>query len=1481
MRIQERYRVLQELQSSGHRRLLTARDRWLGCVVVLKLAELPGDASRALNDEGELLTRLRHPHLVRFLDRIPELRLADGSLFSGFSMEWLDGDPLTVGVAEFSLEQKLQAFGQLVAAVGYLHRREMLHLDLKPDNVFWAEDGVKVLDLGTARSTGTGPGEAGGTLGYAAPEVLAVEAASEASDIFSLGVMLYELLADASPYGVTEPSALREAVLEGDVTPLRAVAPNVPRPLGRLVGRMLATDPVERPGTIQQLTEELAELGVTVPHPIGGAPPLVGRREEVQVLFEALRSSSADPLNLVGKRGVGRFSVAREALGELHRRRARRVIDLSGAAAPLDAARRMLQLCEKPAGVVFLGRCATSSPDLIEVADALRTAGLTALVVSDGPQVGMVNIPIRPITMRAARQLAGFLTLASHADLAAAMTRAGGVPGTFLDVVRGARVTADLSDELRRMVGRLAVFPHGTPVSLIKRLDDGAKELDALVSAGLARVARGEVSFLGGEELRSLAEGDVPIIRDWLAEETDCNPIVRGLIATRIGDQELASRALESIETTSSVHENALMELVTWLAEAGDVMAAEHLATFRIDRSDTDGALAALPTPRTEGARLIEAQALRMARRFEEAEAYIEEAVQERPDWKRMLLAKVHLLLQMKRLEEAHAVWSHARTLPATPGSQGPEVGLGLMVLRNLGWAPQLREFVEGLNTGEEELSSGVLIMVQSAWLRLGDLRRARELGEATIARAERDGEHRNACSARINQGNILSALGDGEGARRVYREALMIARALRLKGQLLKIQYCLAELELRCGRFSAADRALHGFRKLGESLADPQIATRIALLEGWFEIERGDHAAGLARLVDVDLSSATGEVRGRVHLLRARAYLETGDPMAAMKELSGVAPDGSPDFQRTTRVLRGRVYLSLARSELAAARGLVAEESTSSMERMSMGRALLVSAGEDLQPSSFSERRRDLERAARLLRGPEASLAASLRDRLLEEHGASLEQVVALCETMTDPKSFPSALARLVADALGANRVLILLRMPGLGQQISYRELTGEEATGIGREVMRKVKKPGDVWYAPNAFADPDLREASATVRTFEIKSVIAVAIPSEGRAIGALYVDDLHRANRFSERDTELLLRLAQAVGEIVGVMPAARRERTLANPEEKHGVLIADPGRAKKLAGRLEMLRGREQTNLLITGPTGAGKTWFARRVACEMLGLEGIEEVTLRRGSVQMLVATLAGVKRGEYTGAVQAEGAVERALRGRRALLLDEVQTLDEDQQQALLPLLELPIRRFSSLIDSAKVVNEPLHVILATNAPVDGSQWQEVFRSDLWYRMSRVHIDLPGLSERGSEVVYRYLSSMLSEFDAPAPERVVDIRALDLITNARWPGNLRELHGYAERLAAQFRVSGKLGIDDLNSADLLPPEVMEDRAVSGGTFDSQGEQALRQALERSNWNQTAAGRLLGMDKHRIRRLIAKFGMKEELDAHRARLRQER
>ncbi len=329
--------------------------------------------------------------------------------------------------------------------------------------------------------------------------------------------------------------------------------------------------------------------------------------------------------------------------------------------------------------------------------------------------------------------------------------------------------------------------------------------------------------------------------------------------------------------------------------------------------------------------------------------------------------------------------------------------------------------------------------------------------------------------------------------------------------------------------------------------------------------------------------------------------------------------------------------------------------------------------------------------------------------------------------------------------------------------------------------------------------------------------------------------------------------------------------------AEAREVLGVILPTADAARDLDTTLALLDPSQSNNLLLTGPTGAGKRVFAERVARERLGLDGLEEVVLRRMDPQMLVGLLVGTKRGEFTGALDQAGAIHRAIQGRRALLLDEVHTLDRVGQEILLPLLEVPQRRFGGLIRSSSVVEAPLQILLATNEDVSGSAWRQVFRTDLWFRMSQHHVHLPALTERGGGAVQRYLAGMLRDEGVEDPDHALEPRALHALAGQAWEGNLRELAAVARRVARLHRHLGRrLAVQDLRRVAVGSDGPNVEPLPTQDVLESLELNAVVEALQRCAWSQTAAAERLGVSKYRLHRILGKHGLldwvREQRDA---------
>ncbi|WP_432477996.1 serine/threonine-protein kinase [Nocardioides sp. GXQ0305] len=256
------YRVV-ALMAHG-RRLDTydAVDEDRDCRVVVKLLREdrrhdPRVVASVLQ-EGRLVTSLAHPHLVRGLAafEVPAPAMVLETLTGATLGALVEDRPLAAtDVAQLGL--------QLVSVLGYLHRRDWLHLDLKPANVVVQHGRAVLLDLSLAGRPGAGrPGA--GTRGYLSPEQALGQGLSPASDVFGLGVTLHECLTGELPFGdeATWESRRRWPLVHRRLPRRPDVLPDgVPREMSDLLAGCLSLDPADRPdlGRVKDVCTALAE----------------------------------------------------------------------------------------------------------------------------------------------------------------------------------------------------------------------------------------------------------------------------------------------------------------------------------------------------------------------------------------------------------------------------------------------------------------------------------------------------------------------------------------------------------------------------------------------------------------------------------------------------------------------------------------------------------------------------------------------------------------------------------------------------------------------------------------------------------------------------------------------------------------------------------------------------------------------------------------------------------------------------------------------------------------------------------------------------------------------------------------------------------------------------------------------------------------------------------------------------------------------
>lgn len=265
------YRVIAPLGAGGMGELFVAEDVRLGRQVALKLLPpaLAGDrVSRArLEREARALARLQHPAIVT----IHEVGEDREILF--LVMELVRGERLDERIARTEIEvpQILETATTIAAALAAAHEVGVIHRDLKPSNVMLTRDGVKVLDFGLAvlRQQATHPAEAetltasgivAGTLTYMAPEQLRGMEPDPRSDLFSFGVLLYEMTTGHRPFRGASSADVTTAILRHDPPPVTAIRETVPADLARIVRHCLQKDPDRRYQTAKGLRNELVEL---------------------------------------------------------------------------------------------------------------------------------------------------------------------------------------------------------------------------------------------------------------------------------------------------------------------------------------------------------------------------------------------------------------------------------------------------------------------------------------------------------------------------------------------------------------------------------------------------------------------------------------------------------------------------------------------------------------------------------------------------------------------------------------------------------------------------------------------------------------------------------------------------------------------------------------------------------------------------------------------------------------------------------------------------------------------------------------------------------------------------------------------------------------------------------------------------------------------------------------------------------------------
>ncbi len=295
------YRLIKMIGSGGMGEVFLAEDTRLGRRVAIKFLndtfKKDPDRMRRFDLEARSTSALNHPNILTIYD----IGEADGVQY--IVSEYVDGETLwtRLGSGRFSIPVCLEIAIQIASALKAAHKAGVVHRDLKPDNIMLRSDGsVKVLDFGLAKASGhamsgggansleavtTSPGIILGTPRYMSPEQTRGIPLDGRSDIFSLGVIVFEMLTGSSPFGAGSTIDVISAIISKEPRQVQDFIPDPPSYLVRIIEKMLRKKPEDRYLSMDDLLSDLEEV----------------RAELVRSTDRLRYSASSDPTWIVGK----------------------------------------------------------------------------------------------------------------------------------------------------------------------------------------------------------------------------------------------------------------------------------------------------------------------------------------------------------------------------------------------------------------------------------------------------------------------------------------------------------------------------------------------------------------------------------------------------------------------------------------------------------------------------------------------------------------------------------------------------------------------------------------------------------------------------------------------------------------------------------------------------------------------------------------------------------------------------------------------------------------------------------------------------------------------------------------------------------------------------------------------------------------------------------------------------------------------------
>lgn len=282
-----KYVVLRQIGSGGFGSVFEARDPIIERAVAIKTCHVQDEEVRArFLQEARLAGNLHHRNLTTIYDIG-----AEGEVLY-LVCEFLPGEDLDAFIErkDLALVEKVEILIGVAYGLAHAHNQGVIHRDIKPSNIrILPDQAVKIMDFGIAKSmyaerTLTRAGRTLGTAAYLAPEQIRGEPVDRRTDVFSFGVLAYELLSSRKPFAGANPAALLESIARKQAPSLVEASPDVPGPLAQIVEKAMRNSPADRYPSMDPIRRDLIAVREEL---LGSAPVPAASAGEREMLPES------------------------------------------------------------------------------------------------------------------------------------------------------------------------------------------------------------------------------------------------------------------------------------------------------------------------------------------------------------------------------------------------------------------------------------------------------------------------------------------------------------------------------------------------------------------------------------------------------------------------------------------------------------------------------------------------------------------------------------------------------------------------------------------------------------------------------------------------------------------------------------------------------------------------------------------------------------------------------------------------------------------------------------------------------------------------------------------------------------------------------------------------------------------------------------------------------------------------------------------